>query len=53
MISNVIIIYLIGSSITNNILYNIMCLYYKKAYPYSNMGTKYGHPRYILHNNIK
>ena len=30
-----------------------MCLYYNTGCPYSNMGTEYGHLRYLLNKNIK
>ena len=33
--------------------YGIGCPYYNRGYPYSNMDTEYGHPRYIWNYKIK
>ena len=29
------------------------CLYYNTGCPYSDMGTEYGNPRYLLNKKIK
>ena len=34
-------------------VYNVHCTYYNKGCPYSDMGTEYGHPSYLLDKNIK
>ena len=36
-----------------SVLQHISCIYIPIGCMYSDMGTEYGHPRYLLNQNIK
>ena len=54
--SSIIYRYIIVYSIEYTIVVYIplyRVIYYNTGYPYSIMGTEYGHPRYLLYKKIK
>ena len=56
MYTIIIIIYLIGSSIIYSLsscIWYIGYPYYNTGCPYSDIGTEYGHPHYLLNKKIK